>query len=96
MCYVYTLFKDGTPRERLGHIVKRGERYHLIEIGNQRICLPSKPQKIHNDSMWATVSMKNLYVEKMLDLMMDRRQKHIEAIQSIDRRMNKLKEGFER
>ena len=44
--------------------------------------------------MWCTASMKNVYIQKMLDVLLERRQKHLDAINSIDRRINKLKTGW--
>ena len=97
MVYVYTLTSKGEPRERRGHIVKRGDRYYLIQLNNsnQRICLPSKAGTLHNDAMWCTVSQKNVYIQRMLDILHDRRQKHIDAVHSCDKRIANITKGWE-
>ena len=95
MVYVYTITKDGEPRERQGEVVRKGKDFHLIEIGNQRICLPAKATTIHNDAMWTNVSQKNVYIQKMIEILLDRKQKHLDAANACERKIQRLKRGWE-
>ena len=95
--YVYTLTADGKPRERKGHITKRCGKYILVSIDNsyQRLCLSSRQTDIHNNAMWSNQPQKNVYIERMIELLMDRQKDYRAKIDSTQKRINKLKQGWE-
>lgn len=95
--YVYTLTADGEPRERQGHIVKKYDKFILVAINgcSQRLCLSSRQTDIHNNAMWSKQPQKNYYIERMLELLLTRQEEYRDKIKSTQKRINKLKQGWD-
>jgi len=93
--YVYTMKSTGEVMERVGIVSRkhRGAALMLVTFnGGQRLCLSSKAGEIHNNTMWSREPMRNVYIMKMIDILLDRKAKYEERIASTNRRLQVLKE----
>lgn len=96
--YVYTMTNDGKVIERDGIVShkERGKKFMLVTFkGGQRICLPSAAGVIHNNSMWSMVPQKNVYIEKMIELLLDRRENYQRRLEATTRRITNVRACFE-
>lgn len=96
--YVYTLAEDGRVIERPGIVShkQRGKKLMLVTFnGGQRICLSSAPGEIRNNNMWSAVPMKNVYIEKMIEILMDRREDYQRKLEATTRRITKVRTCYE-
>lgn len=92
--YVYTMKATGEVIERIAIVSKksRGAKLMLVTFNNgQRMCLSSRAGEIHNNTMWSVEPMLNVYVMKMIDILLDRRAKYEERIASTNKRLQVLK-----
>ena len=92
--YVYTMRSTGEVLERQAIVSKksRGAKLMLVTFnGGQRMCLSAHAGVIHNNTMWSREPMLNVYVMKMIDLLLSRRAKYEERIESTNRRLQVLK-----
>lgn len=92
--YVYTMTAKGELRERSGIIVKKNGKFNIVALPNgQRICVSSSSGKIHNNVMWSKTLQKNVYIQRMIEILLDRREDYQSKLESVTRRLNILKES---
>lgn len=92
--YVYTMKATGEVVERIGIVSRkhRGSTLMLVTFnGGQRMCISVKPGEVHNNVMWSREPMRNVYIMKMIDILLSRKDKYEERIASVNRRLKVLK-----
>lgn len=93
--YVYTMKATGEVVERVGVVGKKrtGATYMLATVdGGQRVCLMQKSGVVHNNMMWSKEPQRNVYIMKMIDILLKRRDTYEERIAATNRRLTVLKE----
>ena len=92
--YVYTMRASGEVVERVGVVSNKRKKSKLMLVtfqGGQRMCLSTKAAEIHNSTMWSVMPMKNVYVSKMIDVLLERKLVYEERLLSTNRRLTVLK-----
>ena len=94
--FVYTMTKDGIVNERTGIVSGKYEKFIIATLGNgQRICLDRKQCEIHNNAMWSSMAQKNVYINKMLDVLYDRCEDYEKKLYSVRKRIARMRECAE-
>ena len=91
--YVYTLGENGRVVEREGILMDtRGAKSVRLAVlrGGQKVCLPGRQSDIRNDMMWSERPMKNVYINKMREVLVERRHIYEERLLSINKRIAAL------
>lgn len=91
--YLYSLPKDGGVVERVVILSrKRGSDYAVaVCSGGQRVIVSASACTLHNDTMWSKSPQKNVYIQKMVDAMLQRRGKYQEKVAFMSRRLAKIR-----
>ena len=93
--YVYTINNRGEVYERSVVLKRRNGNKYAIAVTEhgQSIIVSSKALELHNDNMWSKVPQKNVYVEKMIEALLDREDWYRNKANSTHRRIMMLKES---
>ena len=91
--YTYAISNSGQVIERTGIISTRTARSIIVTVdGGQRILCGREPGVIVNDKMWSSYPAKNVYVEKMLDVLLDRRAIYQDRLEATARRIKNIRQ----
>ena len=92
--YVYTMDSCGHVVERVGVIGMRTAQSVIVTVeGGQRILCNRKPGVISGDKMWSSYACRGVYVQKMLDVLLDRRAVYQDRLEATTRRIKNLRAG---
>ena len=92
--YVYTLSSDGHVVERVGTVNKRTDDSLIVTVsGRQHIILSRRSGEIKNNSMWSKTPQKNVYIEKMLDILTARQAECRDKLAAVTRKIANIREG---
>ena len=91
--YVYTMARDGEVIERKGVISRQSTKMITITVRDgQRLTLGKKSGVITKDAMWSRYPQKHVYIEKMLDVLMERRAMYQERLRTTTCRINGIRQ----
>lgn len=74
--YIYSMEETGRVVERTGVVSFKSRKNQTLVATlptGQKLILNFCSGKIRNDSMWSRSPQKNVYIEKMLDILVERR-----------------------
>jgi len=92
--HVYSMAEDGSVIDRLGVVQSKSRVNDTILIrldGGQRVALPFRAGKIDKDSMWSAAAKKNVYIEQMLEVLMDRQEIYRHKLQATTRKIGVMR-----
>ena len=93
--YVYSLRADGSVRESLGYLPNHRNVESDVSVATladgHKMIVSSRASTIHNNTMWSNTAKKGVYVEKMLEVLLQRRDEHMDRVRVLDRKIAKLK-----
>lgn len=91
--YLYTLKTTGEVVEREVVIVRH--RHSRLAVAKtprgQNVIVSAHAMELHNDNMWSTAPKRNVYIERMIDVLLAREDVYREKMRSAQRRITRLK-----
>lgn len=92
--YIYSIAQDGRVIERTGVITAKTDMCAVARAQDgHNVILARKAGEIRNNAMWSAVPMKYAYVEKMLDILVERRNHYQERLAATTRRIANIRAG---
>ena len=92
--YVYSMANDGHVIERTGVITSRSKECAVARVQDgHNVILARKAGEIRNNAMWSVVPQRLVYVEKMLDILVDRRELYRDRLEATTRRIANIRAG---
>lgn len=92
--HVYSMADDGRVLDRLGVVTGASKQNDVVMVrldGGQIMSLPYNPGRIVKDSMWSTAAKRNVYIEQMLEILMDRQEHYRERLRSTTRKISVMR-----
>lgn len=93
--YVYAIKNSGEVMERKAHIISRprGEQYMLVSFPDgQRMAVTNKAGELYHDVMWSTIKQKNIYIEKITDVLLDRLEEYRRKMTATSKRITMIRD----
>lgn len=92
--YLYTMTRDGEVIESHATIKpnRTGEYALAYADDGRRVIVSSRASELHNDSMWSTQPKKGVYIEMLLDELLQRREDYRNRARQTEKRIQTLKE----
>ena len=90
---VYSIATDGEVIERIGIISRKTDKNIIVTLyGGQRMSLPKTPCVVRKDVMWSSYPCKNVYIEQMLEILVERRESYRSRLESTSRKIANIRE----
>ena len=92
--HVYTMAEDGRVIDRLGVVTHASRKDNALIVrleGGQRMSVPFGACNIGKDAMWSRLPRKNVYIELMLDVLVERQDNYRRKMQSVTRKIGVMR-----